>query len=208
MSTAWSVEGEYMEACSCDFLCPCIIKNMALPATHDFCKVALTFEITKGQFGDVPLDGVRFAMIAESQAMMAAGGWKAGLVIDAAASDAQAAAVGAIASEAGHGPLAAFAPLISEFRGVERAPIAFERNGNTRSVDIGGKLEQTVEGIPSMTTPGQCVAIDEAAHPVTKRLNLATALRNVISAFGITWRENSGRTNGHFAPFAWVGVAE
>ena len=208
MSTAWLAKGEYMEACSCDFLCPCIVKNLALPATHAFCKVALTFEITQGRFGDVPLDGVRFAMVAESPALMAAGGWKAGLIIDARASDAQVAAVGAIASAAGNGPLAAFAPLIAEFRGVARAPITFERQGRTRSVEIVGKLEQTVEGVPSLATPGQCVAIDEAAHPVNKRLNLATALTNVISAFGISWRETSGRTNGHFAPFDWAGVAD
>lgn len=106
MATSWAVKGEYMEACSCDFLCPCIPKNMSNPATHEFCKVALTFEIRSGHYGDVALDGVRFTMFAQSQAMMAAGGWIGGLVIDSRASDAQVAAVGAIASAAGNGPLA------------------------------------------------------------------------------------------------------
>ena len=31
--------------------------------------------------------------------------------------------------------------------------------------------------------------------------------RNVINAFGILWRDNTGRTNGHFAPFDWQGSA-
>ena len=44
MGAKWSASGEYMETCSCDFLCPCISKNMTTPATHDFCKVALAFE--------------------------------------------------------------------------------------------------------------------------------------------------------------------
>ena len=45
MAINWHIKGEYMEACSCDFLCPCIPKNSTTPATHDFCKVALAFEV-------------------------------------------------------------------------------------------------------------------------------------------------------------------
>lgn len=207
MATQWAVKGEYMEACSCDFLCPCIIKNMALPATHEFCKVALTFEITSGHFGDVVLDGVRFTMFAQSEAVMSTGNWIGGLVIDSRASDAQACAVGTIASAAGNGPLAMFSPLISDFRGVERALIEYERDGSSHKVHIDGMLDQAVTGVPSMTAPGQCIAIDNTAHPVNKRLNLATAVRNVIDAFGILWRDASGNTNGHFSPFDWQGQA-
>lgn len=207
MATSWAVRGEYMEACSCDYLCPCIVKNMALPATHEFCKVALTFEITEGHFGEVALDGVRFTMFAQSEAVMSSGNWIGGLIIDSAASEAQAAAVGTIASAAGHGPLAMFAPLISDFRGVERHPITFERDGLGRAVRIGELLDQRVDGVESLSAPGQCLAIDNTAHPVNPRLNLASALRNVINAFGILWRDTSGRTNGHFAPFDWQGRA-
>lgn len=207
MTTSWAVKGEYMEACSCDFLCPCIVKNMSLPATHEFCKVALTFEITSGHFGDVKLDGVRFTMFAQSQALMSAGQWIGGLVIDARATDEQACAVGTIASAAGNGPLALFAPLISDFRGVERALIEYDRDGATHAVRIEGLLDQAVSGVPSMSAPGQCIAIDNTAHPVNKRLNLATAVRNVIDAFGILWRDTTGHNNGHFSPFDWQGQA-
>ena len=207
MATGWAVKGEYMEACSCDFLCPCITKNMALAATHEFCKVALTFEITTGRFGDVVLDGVRFAMFAQSEAVMSTGNWIGGLVIDSRASEAQAAAVGAVASAAGNGPLALFAPLITDFRGVLRHPIEFVRNGKEYSVRIEGLLDQAVTGVDSYSASGECVAIDNTAHPVNKRLNLASAMRNIIAAFGIDWRDTTGRTNGHFAPFDWNGQA-
>ena len=55
----------------------------------------------------------------------------------------------------------------------------------------------------SVSVAGECVAIDNTFHPVNKRLNLATALRNVISAFGIEWQGEPNRNNGHFAPFDW-----
>jgi hypothetical protein len=207
MATRWHAEGEYMEACSCDFLCPCIVKNMTTPATHDFCKVALGFRIDSGQFGGTPLGGVRFVMFAQTKAVMGTGEWSAGLVIDSAASDAQVGAVQAIATAAGNGPLGRLAPLISDFRGVERRPIEFRKQGRSVSMKIDGLLDQAVVGIDSLSAPGECIAIDNTGHPVNKRLALATAARNVIKAFGIDWRGEPDRNNGHFAPFAWEGEA-
>jgi hypothetical protein len=205
MGTSWSAKGEYMEACSCDFLCPCIPKNLATPATHDFCKVALAFQIESGDFGGVRLDGVRFAMFAQTKAVMGAGGWTSGLVIDSAASKEQAEAIGAIAGAQGGGPLAMFGPLISDFRGVERHPIEFKKDGKSVSVKIEGLLDQAIVGVDSMSVQGDCIALDNTAHPVNKRLNLASAVRNVINAFGIKWQGVPDQNNGHFAPFAWQG---
>jgi hypothetical protein len=203
----WAAKGQYMEACSCDFLCPCIPKNATTPATHEFCKVALTFAIESGHYGDVRLDGVRFVFFAQSKAVMSHGDWIAGLVVDSGASDAQTEAVTAIASGAAGGPMALFAPLLGDFRGVERHPIEFAQDGKTVSVRIDGLLDQSVAGVESVSVPGECVAIDNAFHPVNKRLNLATAVRNVIGAFGIQWKGEPGRNNGHFAPFDWQGEA-
>ncbi len=202
---SWAIKGEYMEACSCDFLCPCIPKNATTPATHEFCKVALTFAIEAGQYGAVSLDGVRFVFFAQSKAVMTHGDWIGGVIVDASASDAQVEAVTAIASGAAGGPLGLFAPLLVDFRGVERHPIEFVRDGRNASVRIAGRLDQSVVGVESLSATGECVAIDNTFHPANKRLNLATAVRNVISAFGIEWTGAPERTNGHFAPFDWHG---
>ncbi|TDJ69072.1 MAG: DUF1326 domain-containing protein [Proteobacteria bacterium] len=207
MATSWSVSGEYMEACSCDFLCPCIPKNMTTPATLDFCKVALAFDIRAGSFGATQMAGVRFVMVAQSKAIMSQGDWIGGLIIDTAASDEQLAAVAAIAGAEGHGPLGMFAPLISDFRGVERADIQFTKDGGTCSVVIDGMIDQSIVGVESMSKPGEFVCIDNSGHPVNARLNFATALKNVITCFGIEWEDKEQRTNGHFASFDWHGEA-
>jgi hypothetical protein len=203
----WTMKGQYMEACSCNFLCPCIPKNATTPATHDFCKVALAFAVDAGSYGDVRLDGVRFVFVAQSKAVKSQGDWIGGLIIDTAASDAQVEAVAAIASGAAGGPLALLAPLIGEFRGVERHPVTFVKDGKSVSVRIDGRLDQQVIGVDSVSVPGECVVVDNTFHPVNKRLNLATAVRNVISAFGIEWRGEPDRTNGHFAAFDWQSEA-
>ena len=203
----WTMKGQYMEACSCNFLCPCIPKNATTPATYDFCKVALAFAVDAGSYGNVKLDGVRFVFFAQSRAVMSEGNWIGGLIIDTAASDAQVEAITAIASGAAGGPLALLAPLIGEFRGVETHPIAFVKDGKSVSVRIDGRLDQQIVGVDSVSVPGECVVVDNTFHPVNKRLNLATAVRNVISAFGIDWRGEPDRTNGHFAAFDWQSDA-
>jgi len=207
MATSWSVSGEYMEACSCDFLCPCIPKNSTTPATLDFCKVALAFEIRGGSYGSTSMAGVRFVMVAQSKAVMSEGGWIGGLIIDSVASDAQVAGVAAIAGAEGNGPLGMFAPMISDFRGVERAEVKFVKEGGNVSVVVDGMVDQSIVGVESMSNPGQFVCIDNAAHPVNSRLNFATAVKNVIRCFGIEWEDNEQKTNGHFAPFDWAGKA-
>ena len=205
MSINWQINGEYMEACSCDFLCPCIPKNSTTPATHDFCKVALAFEAKEGSYGNVSLDGIRWVFFAQSKAIMSEGDWIGGLVIDSKATDVQVEAITNICTRDSGDGLGKFAPLVTDFRGIERHPIEFVTDGNKVSVKIKGLLEQSLVGVESMSVQGECVVIDNTFHPVNKRLNLATAVRNVIRAFGIDWEDNSGSNNGHFAPFAWSG---
>lgn len=206
MSTVWSIAGEFAEACSCAFLCPCITSNAAAQATEGFCTFVMTYRVDAGRFGTVDLGGVTFSVFAKSQAVMAAGGWIVGLVVDERASDAQADAVAQITGGRAGGPFAALAPLIGEFRGVERHPIRFESTGHRRAVSIPGLLDQEVNGVPSMVVGDACLAVDEVFHPANKRLTLATAARHIVSAFGLRWDDRGSGRNGHFAPFAWSGT--
>tara|TARA_B100000029_G_scaffold369878_1_gene363715 strand:- start:1431 stop:1976 length:546 start_codon:yes stop_codon:yes gene_type:complete len=180
---------------------------MAEPATHDYCKAAMAFDIQSGDFGATPMNGVRFALFLQSKAIMADGDLIVGVVVDSDTTHEQLEAIGAIVSAAGGGPLAMLGPLIGDFKGIERHPIEFHKNGKTVSVKIEGILDQEVVGIDSAVEEGQCITIDNTVHPANKRLNLATATRNFIKAFGIEWNTDSQKTNGHFAPFDWNGEA-
>jgi hypothetical protein len=207
VSTAWSIRGEYAEACSCRYLCPCVTSNATGEATEDFCDFAMTYRIDAGTFGAVDLAGVIFAVVAQSKKVMAAGGWIVGVIIDSGASAAQSEAVTAIATGGAGGPIAALAPMIGEFRGVERHAMRFEQDGLRRTVIVPGVLEQDVHGVASVSTSGECLAIDNTFHPANVRLNLATAAKNLIACFGIRWNDTGSQRNGHFAPFAWSGAA-
>ena len=207
MGTAWSIAGEFAEACSCAYLCPCITSNAAARATEDFCTFAMTYRIDTGRFGGVDLRGVKFTLFGKSQAVMADGGWIVGIVVDEDATEGQADAVVQIASGGAGGPFAALAPLIGEFRGVERHPIKFESAGHRRAVSIPGLLDQEVDGVPSLVSSDTCLAVDGVFHPANSRLALAVAARHIVSAFGLRWDDRGSKRNGHFAPFAWSGSA-
>lgn len=207
MSQPWSITGEYMEACSCAYLCPCITSNATAPATEDFCTFTMTYRIDAGTFAAVDLAGVCFTVVAKSKAIMSQGEWVLGVIVDSSASEAQANAIVEIASGSAGGPMAAFAPLVAEIRGVERHPIRFEIDGAQRRLTIPGVIEQSIEGVPSAVVPGECLAIDNTFHPANKRLSLATTVKNLVACFGLRWDDTSGKRNGHFAPFSWRGSA-
>jgi hypothetical protein len=199
----WHIEGEYMETCNCSFLCPCIGSNMAARPTEGDCKAAIAMRIDKGRKDGVDLGGLAFVVLMRSPGPMEKGNIKVGLIVDERADEAQTAAIGAIVSGAAGGPMAALAPLVGEFAGIEKRAISFEIDGLKRVVKAGELVDQSVAGMPSLYKPGEPIYIDNTLHPASSRLALATASNSRFHAFGIDWEDASGTRNGHFAPFAW-----
>jgi len=73
------------------------------------------------------------------------------------------------------------------------------------AVKAGDLIDQAIVGVPSMADESVAMCLDNTGHPVSARLALAKATKSVFNAFGITWKDESGTRNGHFAPFSWAG---
>jgi len=204
-SVSWQIRGDYFETCSCAYLCPCITSNLVAQPTKGHCDVAMVFHIDQGQYGKVALDALNFAVIAHTPDVMGQGNWSVGLITDDQASAEQQQALTAIASGQAGGPMAALAPLLGQFLGVEAKPIHFQKGGLGRSVSIPGLLDQACEGVASVPDPNAPLYIDNTLHPANARLALAHATRSHLHAFNIDWDDTSGQNNGHFAPFHWQG---
>ncbi|MGR3804735.1 DUF1326 domain-containing protein [Marinibacterium profundimaris] len=199
----WHIEGDYMETCNCDFLCPCITSNLTAVPTEGDCKAAIAMKITKGEKDGVSLDGLSFIVLLHAPGAMADGNIKVGLIVDEKASDEQTAAIGDIATGAAGGPMEALGPLVGEVAGMEKRPIHFVSDGNRISVSAGDMVDQQIEVITSALPDGGPVRIENVPHPVSTSLALAKALNSRFNAFGIDWDDATGSRNGHFAPFAW-----
>jgi hypothetical protein len=197
----WSIEGTYYENCSCDAVCPCTWSNMARGATNDDCRVALLFEVEKGEVEGVDVAGTTCVVVMQTPAQMLEGDWKAGLIIGADASDEQAHQLSQVFSGQAGGPMAGLAPLIKDFVGVERHPVAVTHDGSAHHIVVGDALdisltkEATPEGEPVQLT-------NIVIHPAGPTLDIAVADQVTNSAFGIDW---SGDGLSAFSnSFAWA----
>src|SRR5260370_3523635 len=122
----WSLGGEYMERCNCDYLCPCVYTNPQGPATYDNCTAVMVFRIDDGRSGATRLDGLKFALVIRSGKVMADGNWSFGAVIDEAADSPQRQALSAIAGGAAGGPPPLIRQhLVPDFRGAPVKPLRF-----------------------------------------------------------------------------------
>jgi hypothetical protein len=202
---SWKIEGQYMETCNCTFVCPCITSNLAATPTEGECKAAAAVRIDAGHKDNVRLDGLSFIVMIYSPKAMGEGDMTVGLIIDERATAEQADAIAAIASGSLGGPMAALAPLVGRMAGVERRPITFRQDGLNFAVSAGDLLDQACEGVASAMDPQQPIVIDHVAHPMNSRLALAKATKSLFNVFGISWKDSSGKRNGHFAPFSWAG---
>jgi len=201
----WRVEGQYMETCNCSYLCPCISSNLAARPTEGDCKVAIAMRIDRGEKDGLKLDGLSFIVLIHSPKAMGEGNMTVGLIVDERATDQQAEAIGAIATGAAGGPMAALGPLVGRIAGVEKRPISFEVDGLKRSVRAGDLIDQACEGVPGPVRAGEPIHLENTCHPVNSTIALAKATRSRMHAFGINWDDASGTRNGHFASFAWAG---
>jgi len=201
----WSLRGEYMESCNCDYLCPCIYTNPQGPVTYDHCTAALVFRIDAGSYDNTKLDGLKFALVIRSGKVMADGNWIFAGVVDERADDAQRQALAAIVGGQAGGPPAIIREnLVSDFRGVEFKPIEFTLDGLKRSTVISDVLSFEIEGVASRNRSGEPFYIDNTAHPANRRLALARSKQTHVHGFGLDLDIVGKGNNGHFAPFAWA----
>ena len=201
---AWQVSGQYYETCSCDFVCPCVPGGLTVSPTKGTCTFAMAFQVERGSYGAVSLDGLGFIVLGFTPEAMAKGNWSVGLIADERASADQRDAITAIASGAAGGPMAALSGLVGTFLGVQPAPIHFDRSGAKWSVTAAEFVDMAAEGAMGMN-PGatEPLHLDNTGHPAADRFALARAGRSRVLALGLAWEDASGKNNGQYAPFSW-----
>jgi hypothetical protein len=162
--------------------------------------VVLAFNVVKGNIEGVDVSGLNVIVVADAPGQMTAGNWRVGVVMDAAASQKQADALGAVFGGQKGGPMGALAPLIGTMLGVESAPIQYSSSGTHHRVKAGNLIDMEVEDfVPQgMTAPTKLVGV---GHPVASTLTVARAKSSQFKCFGLDF-SNTGK-NGHAAPFAW-----
>ena len=204
MTTAWNISGQYYETCNCDFVCPCLLGQMTLAPTKGSCSFAMGFQIERGSYGAVSLDGLGFIVLGFTPEAMIKGNWSVGVIADERASGQQQEAIAAIASGAAGGPMAAVTGLVGKLLGVTSAPIRFERNGFQWSVKASTLVDMGAEGARGIDPDAkEPMYLTNTGHPASNQLALAHASRSHVDALGLSWHDASGKNSGTYAAFSW-----
>jgi hypothetical protein len=203
-TSPWNVSGQYYETCTCDFVCPCLPGQLAARPSKGTCQFAMAFQIERGKFAAVTLDGLGFIVLGLTPEEMGKGNWSVGLVIDTRASSEQRDAITAIASGAAGGPMAALSGMIGKFLGAESAPITFDRQGPSWSVKAASFLDMAATGAKGLN-PDAELQLANTGHPAADTFTLAHASRSHVNALGLRWDDVTGKNSGQYAPFSWKG---
>lgn len=203
----WMIKGPWLTTCNCVVGCPCQFN--ALP-THGHCRAAVGCEIEEGHFGDVRLDGVRFAGIFAWPGAIHLGGGEAQPIVAATATEAQRAAVLKILSGEETDPGATifnvFAPTLVKMHEPLFLQIDFEADVARRMgrIHVPGVLDVTSEPIRNpMTGAEHRIRID---IPNGFEYNVAeVALANTKTGQRAAIPLDLQGTHAHFVDFHCTG---
>jgi hypothetical protein len=124
---AWHARGLMFENCSCQLVCPGHM-HFSNACTHERCVGYWAIRIDEGQFGEVPLSGLK-AFIAE------------------AASPEQRVALDTILTGRAGGSWALLAKFVSRWLGTRFLPIEFFEEDRTKGARIPGLLDTSITEI-------------------------------------------------------------
>lgn len=153
--TDWSIRGPFVVTCNCDWGCPCQFNSRP---TRGNCDAVMGMHIESGHFGDVKLDGLRFAGVAAWPGAIHEGHGQILPVIDERANEAQRNALLTILSggetEPGATVFNVFAATFEKMHDPHFSPIEFEADikARTAHISVPGLLEAFGEPIRNPVT--------------------------------------------------------
>lgn len=151
----WNIRGPFVVACNCDWGCPC--QFISRPTNGD-CHAVIAMHIAEGHFGDVRLDGARFAAMLAWPGAIHEGHGQCLPILDEGTSEEQRAALLAILSgeetEPGATVFNVFAGTYETVHEPRIAPIEIEVDvpACTASVHVPGLIEVSEEPIRNPIT--------------------------------------------------------
>ncbi|PWE32604.1 hypothetical protein DDZ14_09425 [Maritimibacter sp. 55A14] len=151
----WSIQGEELVNCNCNFGCPC---QFGVLPTDGTCEAAGVLEIEKGHYGDVSLDGLRAAVMYKWPGAIHEGNGEMQLIIDERADDAQHAALETIMSGGDTEEMATmwfvFGAMSPNKHETLRAPISIDidREGRIGNAKAGEVFEISAKPIPNIVS--------------------------------------------------------
>ena len=190
--TKWSMKGDALGACSCDWGCPC---NFDAAPTKGWCEGGYAFHINEGRYGDTKLDGLTVGWYGHSPAALHLGNVTAYILMDEAASPHQREALVRILGGELGGPFSILASLTTKTIGPEFVPVDWKFDGPKSHVRFGDRAEARLAMIKNPVTG------DESGFTLKMTAGLMTDQAELMasSMFRVNHPELSYDHSGQYA---------
>ena len=193
MPVKWSFEADYLQACNCDYGCPC---EFSAPPTLGYCEGVGAWRINRGRYGDVPLDGLALGFAARWPKAMHEGNGTLCLFLDERADAAQRDALLQIASgKAGGLPFEILAVTISTMLDPRFVRFQFHLDGRNSRVDVGGAVVVSMAPIKNpVTGEPESVSVNHGTGFMFKVAECTSAeeMRVDAGALKFAWPKKAG----------------
>ena len=205
---AFHLRGEYVENCSCDVFCPCLLGPRdpvrgfpSATPTAGRCDLPAVFHIESGTRDGIALDGLTVVLAIHIPGRMSDGDWRVAPYLPSAATPVQREALADIFLGRAGGPLARVASVVTEWREPRVVPITYRVEGLHRIVEIPEILAIEVEGIVGVDGRTE-IWIQNIKHMACRMMAAAIGRRGDYRDHGQRW--NHAGKNGHYGPFEWA----
>jgi hypothetical protein len=191
--TKWSFEADFLQACNCDYGCPC---EFSAPPTRGSCEGIGAWRIKKGSFGNVSLDGLALGFAARWPKAIHEGNGTACTFVDEKANAEQRAALLTIASgQAGGMPFELIVTTFSKILEPRFVAFNFQINGRNSSLKMGDAVLASFEPIRNpVTREPESVSVNHGTGFIFKEAECVSAeeMRVAAGELNFSWPKKAG----------------
>jgi hypothetical protein len=180
----WSFDADYLQACNCDYGCPC---EFSAPPTDGFCEGIGVWKIERGHFDDVSLDGLGVAFAAKWPGAIHEGDGTVCLFVDERANEAQRNALLEIGSgKAGGLPFEILATTFSTLMEPQFVQFDVNVDGLNSTARLGDGFRIALEPIKNpVTREPEQVAVNHGTGFIFQTAECASAREGSIAVDGM-----------------------
>lgn len=154
---SYQLEGQLLEVCTCNVLCPCWIGEDPDGGT---CDGVVAYHIDKGTVNGVDVSNLSFVLLNHIPGNILKGNWRVALYVDEKATPRQQEALLNVFGGKLGGPLADLSQLVGEVISVERVPITFAVKEGRGNLHIGRAVE--AELVPFQGATGKSTTLHDS----------------------------------------------
>jgi hypothetical protein len=176
----WSMIGDVISACDCDWGCPC---NFNAPPTRGGCEGIYCIRITRGEADGVTLDGLTIGIALDAPRAIHQGNVVFCYLVDEKATPDQRRALEPILAGKHGPPFAIFANVAEKIVGPEYVPVEWKFAGSDSYARMGDTIDVRLATIKNPVS-GQPIGYTLNFHPtglLTKQSELCSTSTYTVS---------------------------